>query len=73
VVVLETGDPPHPSAAPASVYVYVEDVDATYNRALEFGAAPAAAPEDKPYLERGAGVRDSFGNIWWIATFKTSP
>ncbi len=73
VVVLETGDPPHPSAAPASVYVYVEDVDAAYNRALEFGAAPIAAPEDKPYRERGGGVRDSFGNVWWIATFKPSP
>jgi PhnB protein len=73
VVVLETGDPPHPSAAPASVYVCVEDVDAAYNRALEFGVAPIAAPEDKPYQERGAGVRDSFGNVWWIATFNPSP
>jgi PhnB protein len=54
-------------------YVYVEDVDAAYNRALEFGAAPIAAPEDKPYQERGAGVRDLFGNIWYIATFKPSP
>jgi PhnB protein len=68
-VVLETGDPPHPSAAPASVYVYVQDVDAAYARALEFGARSIAAPEDKPYRERGARVADSFGNIWWIATF----
>jgi PhnB protein len=73
VVVLETGDPPHPSAAPGQVYVYVEDVDAVYNRAIEFGAWTIAAPEDKPYEERGAGVRDSFGNIWYIATFKASP
>jgi len=71
--VLETGDPPHPSAASASVYVYVEDLDAAYNRALEFDAARITAPEDKPYQERGAGVRDSFGNVWRIATFRTSP
>src|ERR1700730_6979047 len=73
VVVLETGDPPPPCATPASVYVYVEDVDAAYKRAIEFGAAPIAAPEDKAYHERGAGVRDSFANVWWIATFKPSP
>ena len=70
VVVLETGDPPHTSATPASVYVYVEDVDAAYDRALELGARSVAAPEEKPYRERQAGVTDSFGNIWWIATFK---
>jgi PhnB protein len=29
-----------------------------------------AAPEDKPYQERQAGVRDSFGNVWWISTYR---
>jgi PhnB protein len=72
VVVMETGDPPDPSATQASVYVYVEDVDAAYRRALEAGATSIAAPEDKPYQERAAGVKDSFGNTWWIATFKAS-
>ena len=70
IVVLETGDPPDPSARPASVYVYVEDVDATYRRALESGATSIAEPADKPYHERAAGVEDSFGNTWWISTFK---
>ncbi|HVP55896.1 MAG TPA: VOC family protein [Candidatus Eisenbacteria bacterium] len=69
VVVLETADPPPPSGAPASVYVYVEDVDATFKRALGGGAQPLASPEDRPYQERGAGVKDSFGNTWWIATY----
>jgi PhnB protein len=70
VVVLEVSDPPHASAAPASVYVYVPDVDAAYGRALEAGAAEIAPPEDKPYDERAAGVKDSFGNTWWIATYQ---
>ena len=70
VVVLEVSDPPHASAAPASVYVYVPDVDAAYGRALEAGAQEIAPPEDKPYDERAAGVKDSFGNTWWIATYQ---
>src|SRR5271154_4821263 len=69
IVVMEVCAPPHPSGKPASIYVYVEDVDAAYRRALEAGATSVAAPEDKPYQERGAGVKDSFGNTWWIATY----
>ena len=69
VVVLEVGDPPPPRGAPASVYVYVPDVDAAYGRALEAGAEEVSPPEDKPYHERSAGVKDSYGNTWWIATY----
>jgi PhnB protein len=28
-----------------------------------------AEPTDKPYQERNAGVKDRFGNIWWMATY----
>jgi PhnB protein len=52
-----------------SIVVYVEDVDATYGRALDAGATAIAAPEDKPYRNRAAGVRDVFGNRWWISTY----
>ena len=69
IIVLETGDPPHPEGTPGSIYVYVPDVDGAYRRALERGAISVAAPEDKPYQERQAGVRDSFGNTWWISTY----
>jgi PhnB protein len=51
-----------------SIYVYVEDVDAAYQRAMKFGATSIAPPEEKPYQERACGVKDSFGNTWWIAT-----
>ena len=69
IVVMEACDPPHPGGKPASIYVYVEDVDGAYQRALEAGAISIAAPEDKPYQERAAGISDSFGNTWWIATY----
>lgn len=70
VVVLEVGDPPPAIGTPASLYVYVPDVDAAYGRALEAGATEMAPPEDKPYGERAAAVKDSFGNTWWIATYE---
>jgi len=71
VLVLEAGElPPEVRPTIASIYVYVEDVDETYKRALEWGATSVAQPEDKPYEERGAGVKDSFGNIWWISTYR---
>jgi PhnB protein len=69
MIVMEVSDPPHPGGKPASIYVYIDDVDAAYQRALAAGATSVAAPEDKPYQERAAGVKDSFGNTWWIATF----
>jgi PhnB protein len=37
---------------------------------MEAGAEEVAPPEDKPYGERVAGVKDSFGNTWWIATYQ---
>jgi PhnB protein len=55
--------------ARGTIQVYVEDADATYARALDAGATPIAAPEDKPYRNRTAGVRDVSGNSWWIATY----
>ena len=50
------------------LYVYVDDVDATYQRAVAAGAAAVQAPVDQFYGDRSGGVRDPFGNIWWVAT-----
>jgi PhnB protein len=61
---------PEGVATRASIYVYVEDADAAYEQALRNGATPVSAPEDKPYGERAGGVRDSFGNVWYIATYR---
>ena len=48
-------------------YLWVDDVDATYRRALAAGATSESEPEDKPYGHRNAGVIDPSGLTWWIA------
>jgi PhnB protein len=55
---------------PTALHVYVEDTDAVYQRALKAGGESIDAPKDQPYGERGASVKDQFGNHWYIATFK---
>ncbi len=57
-------------AAPAFLYVYVEDADATYRRALAAGARSLEEPTDTPYGDRRAMVEDRWGNVWQVATFE---
>ena len=57
-------------AMPTALHVYVEDTDATYQRALEAGATSIGAPADQPYGERSGGVKDGSGTVWYIATAK---
>ena len=53
---------------PCTLHLYVPDTDALYERALGAGAQSIQAPADQPYGDRSAGVRDPFGNRWFIAT-----
>jgi PhnB protein len=53
-----------------ALHIYVEDTDAAYKRALQAGATSIGEPQDHEYGERGAGVKDPFGNYWYIATHK---
>ena len=73
VLVIEAGElPADVSPWVSAIYVYVEDVDEVFSRALKLGATPLAQPEDKPYQERQAGIHDMVGNTWWVATYKQS-
>jgi len=54
--------------APAMLHIYVNDVDATYRRALAAGATSLREPADQFYGDRSGGVEDGFGNQWWFAT-----
>ena len=68
-MLMVSGVGPRP-ATPAFLYVYVEDTDDTYRRALEGGARSLEEPQDLPYGDRRAMVEDPFGNVWQIATPK---
>jgi PhnB protein len=53
---------------PGNFYIYVEDVDAVYKRAIAAGGTSLGEPADQFYGDRHGGVTDSEGNNWWIAT-----
>src|SRR5262245_44257404 len=57
-------------AMPAFLYVYVENADEIYQRASAAGAESIERPGDMPYGDRRAMVRDSWGNVWQIATYR---
>jgi PhnB protein len=53
---------------PAMLHVYVEDVDAVYQRAIQAGGKSLREPADQPYGDRSGGLEDAFGNQWWVST-----
>jgi PhnB protein len=67
VVMLADAQGPY-KPMPAMIYVYLEDVDAAYQRALEAGAVSDREPKDQFYGDRTAGVTDACGNRWYIGT-----
>ena len=57
---------------PAFLYLYVDDVDAVYQRALKARAVSLEEPWDTPYGDRRGMVKDPCGNIWQIATYRAT-
>jgi uncharacterized glyoxalase superfamily protein PhnB len=55
-------------AVPSHVHVYVPDVDATYQRALDAGATSVQEPVKKDDEDKRGGVKDAGGTTWWIGT-----
>lgn len=55
-------------AKPSTLYTYVPDTTATYEKALAAGATSIRPPTDQWYGDRNAAVKDPTGNAWWIAT-----
>lgn len=55
------------AAMPTGLYVYVDDADELYERAVAAGATSLSAPADQWYGDRVASVEDTMGNQWFIA------
>lgn len=53
----------------ADFFIYVENADQTFQKALDAGATTVMGLADQPY-GRSGGVKDAFGNIWWITSIK---
>jgi PhnB protein len=67
--ILEMGEAHGPyQPMPTMLYLYVPNVDEVYLRAIEAGGTSIGEPIDHPYGDRSGGVKDAFGNQWYIAT-----
>jgi PhnB protein len=51
---------------PSMLRVFVDDADATFERAVAAGGRVVTPLDDAAWGDRGGRVRDPFGNIWWI-------
>jgi PhnB protein len=54
--------------SPASLWLYVEDCDARFNRAVDAGATVQMPLADQFWGDRGGAIADPEGYTWWIAT-----
>jgi PhnB protein len=52
----------------AMLYLYLENVDEIYQQAIDAKSTSVSKPRDEFYGDRVAAVKDSWGNVWWIAT-----
>ena len=67
-VVMLADVPPDGEAMKAMLNIYVEDCDGVYKKALAAGAESVREPEDQFYGDRTAGIRDKWGNQFYIST-----
>lgn len=63
-------DQPADMLMPAMLYMYVEDADAVYRKAIAAGGESIVEPRYQFYGDRVGAVRDLSGNQWWIASHK---
>jgi PhnB protein len=54
--------------SPVNIHLYVEDVDAFFERALAAGAHARKPVMDQFYGDRSGQLEDPFGHLWWVAT-----
>ncbi len=60
--------PQNDGSSPVVVFVYVEDVDVAFARAVAVGAKVLMAPQDQFWGDRTCRIMDPSGHVWTIAT-----
>jgi PhnB protein len=75
VVMLADANPDMGMQSPASIggtpvtlHIYLEDADATFDRAVQAGAKPLRPMEDRFYGDRSGQFEDPYGHRWNVAT-----
>jgi PhnB protein len=58
---------------PSTFYLYVDDADGWYRRAMDAGASSVKPPADQPYGDRVGSVKDPAGNLWYLSTHRGEP
>lgn len=53
----------------ANLFIYVDNVDERFKKAVDSGAMVVMELSDQSY-GRTCGVQDPFGNVWWITSVK---
>lgn len=64
----EWQSPESRGGTPVHLYLYVEDCDAVFARALAAGGRELLPMKDQVYGDRSGGLVDPFGHVWYVAT-----
>jgi PhnB protein len=56
--------------SPVHLHVYVEEVDAAFDRAVQAGGEVLRPLKDQFYGDRSGSVKDPFGHVWHLSTHK---
>ncbi len=55
-------------AMTSHLYLYLDDADAAYRKAMEAGSTSIMEPENQFWGDRMGGIKDPWGNLFWIGT-----
>ena len=69
-VMMEMKGPKAFGGSPASLWLFVDDSDTAFKRAVDAGARVIQPLDDWFWGDRGGAITDPAGYTWWIATRK---
>lgn len=68
IMMADTAESENNITMTAMIHVYLDDVDAAYKAAIAAGLTSEREPVTQFYGDRVAGVKDRFGNLWYMAS-----